>query len=153
MRKRTLRDRAFQAWWRIRRPMTLGVRGVVVDEAGRVLLLRHTYTPGWHMPGGGIEKGETALEAIQRELLEEAGIDAAAADLRLASAHANHAFFPNDHVLIYRVDRWRQVEPTQRGEIAETGFFAPLAPPEGTTAGTRRRLTELFGDQPVSGHW
>lgn len=153
MRKRTLRDRAFQAWWRMQRPMTLGVRGVVVDDQGRVLLLRHTYTPGWHMPGGGIERGETALESIQRELLEEAGVDAAPADLRLASIHANHAFFPNDHVLLFRVDRWRQVEATQRGEIAETGFFDPLAPPEGTTAGTRRRLAEIFGGQPVSGDW
>ena len=153
MRKRTLRDRAFQTWWRILRPMTLGVRGVVVDDQGRVLLLRHTYTPGWHMPGGGIEKGETALEALQRELLEEAGVAASPADLRLASIHANHAFFPNDHVLVFRVDRWRQVEATQRGEIAETGFFDPLAPPEETTAGTRRRLAELFGGEPVSSDW
>lgn len=133
--------------------MTLGVRGAVVDGGGRVLLLRHTYTPGWHMPGGGIEKGETALEAIRRELLEEAGVEAAAEDLKLASVHANHAFFPNDHVLLYRVDRWRQAAATQHGEIAETGFFEPAALPEGTTAGTRRRLAELFGGAPVSGDW
>lgn len=133
--------------------MTLGVRGAVVDGGGRVLLLRHTYTPGWHMPGGGIEKGETALEAIRRELLEEAGVEAAAENLKLASVHANHAFFPNDHVLLYRVDRWRQVAATQHGEIAETGFFEPAALPEGTTAGTRRRLAELFGGAPVSGDW
>lgn len=153
MRKRTLRDRAFQTWWRFQRPMTLGVRGAVVDGEGRVLLLRHTYTPGWHMPGGGVEKGETALLALQRELVEEAGVDAQAEDIRLVSVHANSGFFPNDHVLLFRIDRWRQVKATQRGEIAETGFFAPAAVPEETTAATRRRLAELFDGQAISPHW
>ena len=153
MRKRTLRDRAFQAWWRMRRPMTLGVRGVVVDAGGRVLLLRHTYTPGWHFPGGGVEKGETCPVALLRELSEEAGVETGPTDLRLVSAHANHGFFPNDHVLVYRIDRWTQGTPTQKGEIAETGFFDPLSPPEGVTRGTRRRLDELFGGQPVSDRW
>jgi len=133
--------------------MTLGVRGVVVDGQGRVLLLRHTYTPGWHFPGGGVEKGETAHHALLRELLEEAGIETTAAEIRLASIHANQAFFPNDHVLIYRVETWRQVTPTQKGEIAEWGFYWPLSPPEGVTAGTKRRLDELFGGQAVSPHW
>jgi 8-oxo-dGTP pyrophosphatase MutT (NUDIX family) len=133
--------------------MTLGVRGVVVDGKGRVLLLRHTYTPGWHLPGGGVEKGETALQALLRELLEEAGIETTVAEMRLVSVHANSGFFPNDHVLVYRVDQWRQVEPTQKGEIAEWGFYSPLSPPEGITAGTQRRLDELFGGQAVSPHW
>lgn len=133
--------------------MTLGVRGVVVDGEGRVLLLRHTYTPGWHFPGGGVEKGETCPVALLRELHEEAGIEAAPEDLQLMSAHANGGYFPNDHVLVYRIDRWRQGTATQRGEIAETGFFSPLSPPEGVTAATRRRLDELFAGQPVSDRW
>jgi 8-oxo-dGTP pyrophosphatase MutT (NUDIX family) len=133
--------------------MTLGVRGVVVDAEGRVLLLRHTYTPGWHFPGGGVEKGETAVESLQRELIEEAGIEAQVADIRLVSVHANSGFFPNDHVLVYRIDQWRQTEPTQKGEIAEWGFYSHLSPPEGVTAGTQRRLNELFGGQAVSPHW
>jgi 8-oxo-dGTP pyrophosphatase MutT (NUDIX family) len=133
--------------------MTLGVRGVVVDGEGRVLLLRHTYTQGWHFPGGGVEKGETAQQALLRELLEEAGIETTVAEMRLVSVHANSRFFPNDHVLVYRIDQWRQVEPTQKGEIAEWGFYSSLSPPEGITAGTQRRLDELFGGQAVSPHW
>ena len=133
--------------------MTLGVRGVVADGEGRVLLLRHTYTPGWHFPGGGVEKGETAQQALLRELLEEAGIETTVAEMRLVSVHANGGFFPNDHVLVYRIDQWRQVEPTQQGEIAEWGFYSPLSPPAGITAGTQRRLDELFGGQAVSPHW
>lgn len=153
MRKPTFRDRVFQGWFRLRRSATLGVRGVVVDAQGRVLLLRHTYTPGWHFPGGGVEKLETGALSMQRELQEEAGIIADAAAIALLSIHANHAFFPNDHVLLYRVTAWTQGEATQKGEIAEVRFVDPLAPPEGTSPGTRRRLAELFAGAARSELW
>lgn len=151
MRRRTLRDRAFQSFWRMRRPATLGVRGVVTNDRGQVLLVRHTYTPGWHFPGGGVEKRETCALSLKRELLEEAGVEAE--DMALVSVHANHAFFPNDHVLVFRVMKWRQVEPAQKGEIAEICFADPLNPPEGVTAGTKRRLNELFGGKQPSELW
>ena len=153
LRKPTIRDRVFQSYWRMRRPATLGVRGVVVDEQGRVLLLRHTYTPGWHFPGGGVEKGETCALALSRELEEEAGIRAARDAFELVSVHANHAFFPNDHVLVYRITAWTQVEATQRGEIAEVRFCDPLNPPEDVSKGTKRRLDEIFAGASRSEHW
>ncbi|HEX5103245.1 MAG TPA: NUDIX domain-containing protein [Pirellulaceae bacterium] len=151
MRKRTLRDRAFQSFWRMRRPATLGVRGVVTNERGEVLLVRHTYTPGWHFPGGGVEKLETCALSLKRELQEEAGIEADG--LQLVSVHANHAFFPNDHVLVFRVTAWRQGKILQRGEIAEICFADPLNLPDGVTAGTKRRLDELFAGKPPSDLW
>lgn len=148
----TLRDRVFQTFWRLSRGATLGVRGVVTDAEGKVLLIRHTYTPGWHFPGGGVEKGETAQFALGRELVEEAGITATG-PLELVSVHANHAFFPNDHVLVFRITNWTLGEATSRGEVAETGFFDPRLPPEGVTKGTVKRLGEMFGGQPVSESW
>ncbi|HEV7693693.1 MAG TPA: NUDIX domain-containing protein [Hyphomonadaceae bacterium] len=133
--------------------MTLGVRGVVVDASGKVLLLRHTYTPGWHFPGGGVEKGETAAHSMIRELKEEAGIEATENDLQLISIHANHAFFPNDHVLVFRVNSWRQGKATSHGEIAEIRFVEPSSPPEDVSKGTNNRLKELFSGQVVSQLW
>lgn len=153
MRKPRLRDRVFQSWFRFSRSLTLGVRGVVVDAEGRVLLVRHTYTPGWHFPGGGIEKRETAVLSMQRELKEEAGIEAARSAIRLLSVHANHTFFPNDHVLVYRIDDWTQGQPTSRGEIAEVRFVDPLMPPEDVSPGTRRRLDEIFAGADTSDLW
>jgi 8-oxo-dGTP pyrophosphatase MutT (NUDIX family) len=152
MGKRTLRDVAFQSFWRLQRPATLGVRGVVLDEAGRILLVRHTYTPGWHFPGGGVERGETALAAVKREILEEAGIRAMETP-KLVSAHANHAFFPGDHILFYRIERWTQQPVDNAAEIAEFGFFDPAQTPAGTTAGTLRRIAELFSGQEPDGVW
>jgi 8-oxo-dGTP pyrophosphatase MutT (NUDIX family) len=137
----------------MRRPATLGVRGIVVNDEGCVLLLRHTYTPGWHFPGGGVERGETCGLALKRELKEEAGIEVAESDLELVSVHANHAFFPNDHILIYRARRWTQGQATQRGEIAEIRFCDPLNPPEGVSKGTKNRLDELFGGKSASEFW
>jgi 8-oxo-dGTP pyrophosphatase MutT (NUDIX family) len=137
----------------MRRSATLGVRGVVMDAAGRVLLVQHTYTPGWHFPGGGVEKGETCALALSRELEEEAGIRAPPEAFDLVSVHANHAFFPNDHVLVYRIKAWTQIEATQKGEIAEVRFFDPLAPPPTVSGGTKRRLDELFGGKARSALW
>ena len=141
----------FHAWWRLRRSMTLGVRGVACD-AERVLLVRHTYSPGWHFPGGGVEHGETALAALKREMAEEAGVALAAAP-NLLGVFSNHANFKNDHILLYRVDPWKPCTPLENGEIAERGFFALDALPQGVTKGTRRRLAELFEGAKISERW
>lgn len=61
-------------WFRLRRGMTLGVRVVVLDAENRVFLVRHGYAPGWLLPGGGVERGETIYDAMDRELVEEGGI-------------------------------------------------------------------------------
>lgn len=146
------RDRLFQLFWRLQRPLTLGVRGIVVDEAGKVLTVRHTYTPGWHLPGGGVEKGETSTEALVRELQEEAGVIVTGA-AELLSVHSNHAIFPNDHVLVFRIEEWRRQDFAPSREIAEIAFIDPAAPPDGLTGGTLRRLEETFGNAPPSLYW
>ena len=142
----------FRAWWRIRRPATLGVRALICDEAGRILLVRHTYAKGWHLPGGGVERGETAVDAVLREAAEEGGVEATSPPT-LIGFYANHANFPNDHIALYRFDAWRPCEPKAGSEIAERGFVARNALPEATTAGTRRRLAEVFGGAPASATW
>jgi 8-oxo-dGTP pyrophosphatase MutT (NUDIX family) len=142
----------YQAYSRRKRGMTLGVRALVRDGEGRVLLVRHTYSRGWHMPGGGVERGETAALAMERELMEEAGI-LATAPLELVSVHSAEAHFRGDHILLFRVPRWEAREPTQTGEIAEIAWFSPEALPEGTTAGTRKRIAEALGGAAPHPHW
>ncbi len=137
---------------RLSRPMTLGVRGLVLDGEGRVLLIRHTYVKGWYMPGGGIERGETAEEALARELVEEAGVRLTARP-RLVSFHSNHVRFPGDHVLIYRIDAWAPCPATSVGEIDEVGWFSPDTLPHDITPSTRRRIEEALGGEEPHPHW
>ncbi len=133
----------FRLWWRASRGMTLGVRGIALDEAGRVLLIRHTYVDGWFFPGGGVESGETAAHALGREMAEEGGVEITAPPT-LLGLYSNAPGFRNDHVAFYRITDWRPCPPMSDGEIAERGFFALDALPEGVSKGTRARLAELF---------
>jgi ADP-ribose pyrophosphatase YjhB (NUDIX family) len=134
----------FRLYARSTRGMTLGVRGAVVNAAGEVLLVEHTYMHGWHLPGGGVELGETAETAMARELVEEAGVKVTAPP-RLVAIHASLGRFRGDHVVLYRIDSWETCPATSRGEIHQIAWFRPDALPDGTTAPTRRRVAEAFG--------
>ena len=59
LRKPTFRDRALSIFLAHAAACNPGRAGSGCESAGQVLLLRHTYTPGWHFPGGGVERGET----------------------------------------------------------------------------------------------
>jgi ADP-ribose pyrophosphatase YjhB (NUDIX family) len=132
--------------------MTLGVRGVVLNPAGEVLLVEHTYVRGWHLPGGGVERGETAETAMVRELVEEAGVRALSRP-RLLGVHSNHRRHRGDHVLVYRIDDWEPCEATSVGEILRVGWFAPDRLPDEVTDGARKRIAEALGDGEASPHW
>jgi 8-oxo-dGTP pyrophosphatase MutT (NUDIX family) len=143
--------RAFHLYWRMARGMTLGVRGVVLDSDNKVFLVRHSYVAGWHLPGGGVEVGETFLEALRRELAEEGRIE-------LTEEPVLHGLFFNghvsrrDHVAVYVVRQFRQDRPpTPNHEIVETGFYDAAALPAETTKGTRLRIGEVLdGAKPIA---
>ncbi len=150
---KTIVTRSLQRYWRVSRGLTLGAQGCVLDESGRVLLVRHTYRPGWHFPGGGVEKGETVLTALTRELAEEVGVHLEAPP-EIFGIYSNAAHFPGDHIALFRVLAWRRpVVPKPNNEIAEQDFFAINELPEGTIAPVRRRLAEILDDAPRSDIW
>ena len=125
----------------------------MLDEEGRVFLVKHSYVAGWHMPGGGVEAGETLVAALVREMLEEGNI-ALDAPPRLYAIYYNRRVARRDHVALYVVRSFRQIAPPQPNrEIIAHGFFAPDALPEGTTEATRRRLAEVLAGEPVSELW
>lgn len=147
-----LSQRAQNVLNRIVRPLTLGVRAIVIDGEQRVFLVRHSYVPGWHFPGGGVEPGETLREAMARELVEEGNIV-------VEGSPSLHGMFFNkrlwrDHIAVYVVRSFSQRGPRTRDwEIVETGFFPIGALPEGATSATRNRLAELAGERPVADQW
>lgn len=133
--------------------ITLGAQGIVRDPSGRVLLVRQTYRPGWHLPGGGVERGEAAETALARELLEETGVVVVGSP-RFVGLFAHFREFPGDHIALYEVTSWRRDHvPAPNREIVESGFFSPEALPDGTSRGTRVRLDELLSGGAASGDW
>jgi ADP-ribose pyrophosphatase YjhB (NUDIX family) len=135
------------------RPMTLGVRGIAVDASGAVLLVKHSYVGGWHLPGGGVEAGETCETALARELQEEANVIVEAPAV-LHGLFFNVHVSRRDHVAVYVVERFRVTgERAPDREILAARFFARDALPEDATRATRARLAEIFERQPLSAIW
>jgi len=145
--------RSLHAYWRFARGLTLGVRAAVINPENEVFLVRHTYVPGWHLPGGGVEAKETVLSALIRELEEEARI-ALGGPPTLHGVFFNAPISRRDHVLVYVVRDFRVIEPKQPDkEIAAAGFFPLATLPDGTTAATRRRIEEIVHGTPVPETW
>jgi 8-oxo-dGTP pyrophosphatase MutT (NUDIX family) len=145
--------RIFHLYWRFARGMTLGVRAVVLDADARVFLVKHSYVAGWHLPGGGVEVGESIMEALKRELVEEGRIE-------LVGEPVLHGMFFNghvsrrDHVAVFVVRHFRQDHlPEPNREIVATGFFATAALPDGTTKGTRLRISEVLEARTPIATW
>lgn len=150
---RRLAGRGLHLYFRLRRGMTLGARAAVLSEAGEVLLVRHTYTPGWHLPGGGVEPNETLVDAIAKELREEANI-ALTGPAVLHGVFLNRHVSDRDHVAVFVVRAFTQTAVKQPDrEIAEARFFPLSALPDKTTPGTRRRLAEIIDAMPPPAEW
>lgn len=145
--------KALQRYWRLTRALTLGAQAAVLDEQNRVLLVRHGYRPGWHFPGGGVEKNETIRTALERELKEEVGVNLVGAPV-LINIYANFRAFPCDHIAFFLVRDWEQPSvPKPNAEIVEQGFFAAKDFPEGTVPAVRRRLGEIFDNKSPDVNW
>jgi 8-oxo-dGTP pyrophosphatase MutT (NUDIX family) len=145
--------RLLHFYWRFSRGLTVGVRAVVLDRQNRVFLIKHSYTTGWHLPGGGVEVGETLLEALKRELMEEGNIEITASPA-LHGVFFHPVYSRRDHVTIYVVREFQQTSaPQPNREIADHGFFAPDALPPDTTSGTRARIEEVLSGRESTERW
>jgi ADP-ribose pyrophosphatase YjhB (NUDIX family) len=138
--------------WRLLRPIMLGVRLAPIQD-GQVILVRHTYQPGWHFPGGALERGETPLEAALREAQEEAGVCVEATP-ELLGVYSSFREGKSDHVIVYVCSAFHLGEASDRWEIAERRAFPLDNLPSTVSLATRRRIEEyLAGNGPYSGRW
>ena len=150
---RVLGELVFRAFITLRAlwaPVSLGVNGAVFDHRGRVLLVQHRYTPGWRLPGGGVDRGEPPELAVMRELAEEVGLSGGHCEFH--GLYVRKAGWVTQAVALYRI-RDGSVNFRPNLEIREICFADPGAPPEGCTPATRRRLAELAGGGEPAHHW
>jgi ADP-ribose pyrophosphatase YjhB (NUDIX family) len=134
-------DRARRVVWRVFGPRTVGVRGLVIDADGRVLLVRHTYGRAyWHLPGGGVKRRESLVAGLHRELREEAGV-IVTGPVTLLGTYSSLTEGKSDHISVFEVARYVR-QQSASGEISDIALFAPGDLPEDTSPATRRRIEE-----------
>ena len=145
--------------WRIRRPLLIGVRALIVHE-GAVLLIRQRHgEPRWVLPGGGVERNERLAEAARREAREETG--AVVRVERVLGVYDRFGDGVSNYIVVFvcaplNPDEWRGGQPrTPRSlEIAEARFFPLGRLPASAGDGTRRRVAEyLAGEASINRMW
>ena len=138
--------------WRLFRPRTRGVKVMLFNPAGELLLVRHSYgdTDLFLLPGGGVRPFEAPERAAARAVREELGCGVEA--LALVSIHASSHEGKRDTVHLYRARIAGEVR-IDGVEIAEARFFPLEALPAAASPATRRRLAELSGEREADGRW
>ena len=141
-----------QTYSRLMRGKTLGVRIAAFDSNGAVMLVKHSYAPGWILPGGGVERGEMLIAAAAREIREEAGI-VADGSLAFHGIFSNEQVFPGDFVCCYVLRQFHRENWVPNHEITDARLFPIADLPNDITAGSQRRLNEILHGQAISEFW
>lgn len=138
-------------YWHIFKPINLGAQVMLIRD-GQVVLVRHTYKPGWTFPGGGVKKKESVETAVRREAMEEVG--GTLGELQLVGIYANLHGPTSDHITLFRCHDF-ELNGQSDDEIARVQFFPLDQLPVDIGRGTRRRIEEyLDGRQPLAyGNW
>jgi 8-oxo-dGTP pyrophosphatase MutT (NUDIX family) len=143
----------YRAYLFLFRPVTYGTRTLLVKE-GRVLLVRHTYRSGWHLPGGGIKRGETVETAARREVREETGAEMGA--VQLMGIYSNLDGYASGHNILFACEDFI-VTGKPDHEIAETRLFTLNDLPADMFPGHRRKVEEFLRSEissnPGYGRW
>ena len=89
---------AARCYWRIFRPITLGVKLLLVKD-DTIWLVQHSYQHGWFLPGGGVKRNEVLETAVRREAREELGAELG--EVRVFGVYSSISEYKNDHVVVF----------------------------------------------------
>ena len=120
---------ALKLYWFVARPRTRGVKCVLRDPGGRILLVQHSYGDRgvWELPGGGARTGEAPDAAARREMGEELGADVTGWRILGEAYSARHR---RRDTITYLEATWPGGPVHHHpGELEATRWFAPDALP------------------------
>ncbi|OJW51282.1 MAG: hypothetical protein BGO67_12685 [Alphaproteobacteria bacterium 41-28] len=129
---------------------TVGARALVLQK-DHILLVKHTYLAGWYTIGGGVDAGESGLQALIRELKEEVGVILQESPSILGFYH-NRYEKRDDYVIVYVCKKFEKEEVTSK-EISEARWFPLNALPPDISPSTKRRIEEYLGLRSLSDVW
>lgn len=138
-------------YWRLVRPETMGVRAILINSDGKILLVWHKYQEGWFLPGGKISRKESDEEALRRELQEELGVESMS-HLEKLGEYTNTYEYKKDTITVFIVRDFVQI-PKKHFEIEEQQLFNPQNLPNGVSPGTRKRIEEWLGQRTKTNQW
>lgn len=144
--------KASRLLWFITRPITLGVRLLLVKE-NTILLVKHTYqTTYWFLVGGGVKRNENLLEAARREAKEEVGANLG--ELKLLGMYTNYFDYKSDHVVVFICEDF-SLSGISDSEIEKIEFFPLDNLPANLASGHKRRIQEYVGNNntPIVDMW
>ncbi len=128
-----------RAAWFVTRPRVRGVLAVPLTPEGKVVLVRLTYARGWHLPGGGVKRGETPDAGVLRELREEIGLKSHGSLRHVTTfEHRPNRRRGTSDLFLLRDVRY---EPRRSIEVEEVAEFDRAALPAAATALTRDRIS------------
>lgn len=130
---------------------TLGPRAIIVNSKDQVLLVKHTYTKGWLLPGGGVQKGESVKAALARELMEEVGLTIHG-EPELFAIYHNTKMGGDDYPVIYVVKDFSLIDVVSP-EIEQKDWFHYEALPASIGPATQQHIMEYFAKTIPSEHW
>lgn len=137
---------ARKLWWRIRKPQTLGVKVLVRNPAGEILLVQPSYASSCQIPGGGVNTFEHPLHAGIREIREETGIELAEVNMSLVEVLISKHEGKSDLVNFFTATCEDVVPQPDGNEIAGAGFYPPDSLPPNTASSVYRRLAGPSSD-------
>ena len=139
-------------YWRLTKPLTIGVRSFVIDKEGNFLLVRHRGTNQWYLPGGQVKKKETLIEALRREVKEEVGVSIEDDSIGIFGCYSSFKEGKSDHIIVFIFKNFTMIDVSSI-EIDTYSFFSNKNLPKNISPGTYRRICEYMKEIPISNEW